>query len=220
MKLLIHSKTSTAQPLKFGDGYVISTHAFHVGTKFKSMLVKLGLHYCDVKLCTIASQITSLTIVYSTVYSDADQRKHQMSASLAFVRGIHRGPVNSPHKWPVTRKMFPFDDVIMEMVLWWSYQHISLRWHRVCYATTVVRKHSVCRCHGTNQAPGHQQRQCWLTITTMLYESYHVRQTLRYSHLANNLRKISNQLLSYNWRLIYSYRLRLVVGCHNFPITT
>ena len=63
----------------------------------------------------IASQITSLTIVYSTVYSGADQSKHQSSASLAFVGGIHRGPVNSPHKWPVTRKMFPFDDVIMEL---------------------------------------------------------------------------------------------------------
>ena len=62
---------------------------------------------------TIASQITSLTIVYSTVCSDADQRKHQSSASLAFVRGSHRGLVNSPHKWPVTRKIFPFDDVIM-----------------------------------------------------------------------------------------------------------
>ena len=61
----------------------------------------------------IAYQITSLAIVYSTVYSDADQSKHQSSASLAFVRGIHRGPVNSPYKWPVTRKMFPFDDVIM-----------------------------------------------------------------------------------------------------------
>ena len=61
----------------------------------------------------IASQITSLTIVYSTFYSDTDQRKHQSSASLAFVPGIHRGPVNSPHKGPVTRKMFPFDDVIM-----------------------------------------------------------------------------------------------------------
>ena len=61
----------------------------------------------------LASQITSLTIVYSTVYSGPDQTKHQSSASLAFVRGIHRGPVNSPHKWPVTRKMFPFDDVIM-----------------------------------------------------------------------------------------------------------
>ena len=62
---------------------------------------------------TMASQITSLTIVYSTVYSDADERKHQSSASLAFVQGIHRWPMNSPHKWPVMRKMFPFDDVIM-----------------------------------------------------------------------------------------------------------
>ena len=43
----------------------------------------------------------------------ADQRKHQSSASLALGRGIHRWPVNSPHKWPVTRKMLPFDDVIM-----------------------------------------------------------------------------------------------------------
>ena len=69
-------------------------------------------HYNDVIMGAIASQITSLTIVYSTVYSDADQRKHQSSASLAFVRGIDRA-VNSPHKWPTTRKMFPFDDVIM-----------------------------------------------------------------------------------------------------------
>ena len=60
-----------------------------------------------------ASQITSLTIVYSTVYSGAVQRKHQSSVSLAFVQEIHRGPVNSPHKWSVTRKMCPFEDVIM-----------------------------------------------------------------------------------------------------------
>ena len=74
---------------------------------------------------SIASQITSLTIVYSTVYSDAVQRKHQSPASLAFVRGIHRrpvrSPVNSPHKWPVTRKMFPFDNVIMNF-------KVALRW--------------------------------------------------------------------------------------------
>ena len=74
-----------------------------------------ALHYGDVIVGAMASQITSLTIVYSTVYSAADQRKHQSSASLAFVRGIHRWSVNSPHKWPVTRKMFPFDDVIMSM---------------------------------------------------------------------------------------------------------
>ena len=71
-----------------------------------------NIHYCDVIMGVVASRITSFTIVYSTVYSDADQRKHQSSAPLAFVRGIHRGPVNSPHKWPVTRKMFPFDYVI------------------------------------------------------------------------------------------------------------
>ena len=71
------------------------------------------LHYNDVIMDTMESQITSLMIVYSTVYSGAYQRKHQISASLAFVRGIHRWPVNSPLKGSVTRKMFPFDDVIM-----------------------------------------------------------------------------------------------------------
>ena len=73
-------------------------------------------HYSDVIMGGIASQITSLTTVYSTVYSDADQRKHQSSALLAFVRGIHRCPVNSPHRGPVTRKMCPFDDVIMSYI--------------------------------------------------------------------------------------------------------
>ena len=70
-------------------------------------------HYDDVIMTMLASQITSLTVVYSIVYSGVNQRKHQSSASLAFVREIHRGPVNFPHKWPVTRNMFPFDDVIM-----------------------------------------------------------------------------------------------------------
>ena len=70
-------------------------------------------HYNDVIVSAMASQITSLTIVYSTVYSGANQRKYQSSVSLPFVWGIHRWPGNFPHKWPLTRKMFPFDDVIM-----------------------------------------------------------------------------------------------------------
>ena len=92
----------------------------HVGVRSGfSLIISLRItmvlwHYGDVIMGAIASLLTSLTIVYSTVYSDADQRKHQSSASLAFVRGIHRGPMNSPHKWPVTRKMFSFDDVIMD----------------------------------------------------------------------------------------------------------
>ena len=76
--------------------------------------IRLSAHYRDVIMSSLASQITSLTIVYSTVYSRAGQRKHQSSASLAFVWEIHRWPVNSPQKWPVTRKLFPFDDVIMK----------------------------------------------------------------------------------------------------------
>ena len=72
-----------------------------------------SVHYSDVTMGEMTSQITSLTIVYSTVYSGADQGKHQSSASLSFVRGSHRWPVNSPHKGLVTWKMFPFDDVIM-----------------------------------------------------------------------------------------------------------
>ena len=63
-------------------------------------------------MSAMASQITNLTIVYLTIYSGADQRKHQSSASLAFVRGIHRWTVNSPHKWPVTRK---------NVSIWWRH---------------------------------------------------------------------------------------------------
>ena len=70
-------------------------------------------HYNDVIMNTVASQITSLTIVSSIVYLSADQRKHQSSALLAFVRVIHRRPVNSPHKGPVTRQMFP--------LIWWRH---------------------------------------------------------------------------------------------------
>ena len=69
--------------------------------------------YSDVMMGAMASQITGVSMVYSNVCSGADQRKHQSYTSLAFVRGIHRWPVNSPHKGPVTRKMFPLDDVLI-----------------------------------------------------------------------------------------------------------
>ena len=70
-------------------------------------------HYRDVIMSTMASQITDNSIVCSTFCSGANQRKHQSSASLTFVRGIHRWPVVSNHKESGTRKMFPCDDVIM-----------------------------------------------------------------------------------------------------------
>ena len=93
-----------------------------------------GHHYHDVIMGAMASQITSPTIVCSTLYC-ANQRKHQSSASLALVRGIHRWPVNSPHKWPVARKMFPYDDVIMSI-----HQPLSL-WptFAVCCSQEVIK---------------------------------------------------------------------------------
>ena len=102
-------------------------------------------HYNDVIMSVMASQITSLTIIYSTVYSGEDQRKHQSSASLAFMRGIHRWPVNSPHKGPVTRKMFPFDDVIMAMcVITYSaaMEVIMHRWHSQCTSRSTSSRGS------------------------------------------------------------------------------
>ena len=62
-------------------------------------------------MITMASQITGVSIICSAVCSGADQIKHKSSELLTF-RGIYRWPVDSPHKGPVTRKMFPFDDVI------------------------------------------------------------------------------------------------------------
>ena len=92
----------------------------------RQVLLQFTTHYNDVIMGAMSSQITILTIVYSTVYSGADQRKHQSSASLAFMLGIHQWLVISPHKWPVTRKMFPFDDVIM---MYKQYSQATVRVH-------------------------------------------------------------------------------------------
>ena len=82
--------------------------------RHKATMSKMGLyHYSDVIMSVKALQITGISIVCSTICSGADHRKHQSSASLAFVRGIHPSPVDSPHEGLVTWKMFPFDDVIM-----------------------------------------------------------------------------------------------------------
>ena len=106
-------ETSESQPTHTGWITITSGHS--------DRILHGECHYSDVIMGAMASQITSLAIVYSTVYSDADQTKHQSSASLAFVRGIHRWPVNSPHKEPVARKIFPLDEVIIHC---WNIEHI------------------------------------------------------------------------------------------------
>ena len=89
-------------------------HMFsHLIYYIDSMITLITIHSNNVIMGAMTSQITSLTTVYSTACSGADQRKHQSSASLAFVDGIHQWPVNSPHKGPVKRKILPFDDIII-----------------------------------------------------------------------------------------------------------
>ena len=99
---------------------------------FTSTVLAALDHYGDVIMGTMASQITSLTIVYSTAWPGADQRKPQSSTLLAFVWGIHRWPVNSPHKWQVTRKMVPFYDVIMVRhynAFLYCYAFVNVMWN-------------------------------------------------------------------------------------------
>ena len=82
---------------------------------FQFAMIFHEIRYSDVIMSAMAFQYISLPIVYLIVYSGADQIKHQSSASLAFLRGIYRWPMNSTHRWPVTRKIFPLDDVIMTL---------------------------------------------------------------------------------------------------------
>ena len=117
--------------------FCLLTHIFVTFWSMSDNLLKSTQKHCDdVIMGAMASQITSLMIIYSTVYSDADQRKHKSSASLPFVQGIHRWPVNSPHKWPVTRKTFPFDDVIMR-----SATLHPADWRGTCLNFNVLKHH-------------------------------------------------------------------------------
>ena len=108
--------------------HVVLVVLFVVSSDISSpTITKNSSHYSDVIIGTTTSQITSRTIVCSIVCSATDQRKHHSSASLAFVRVIHRSPVNSPHKGSVMREMFPFDDVIIvsitfqqSLYIWYS----------------------------------------------------------------------------------------------------
>ena len=130
-------------------------------------------HYDDVIMTMLAFQITSLMVVYSIVYWGVNQRKHRSSASLAFVREIHRGPVNFPHKWPVTRKMFPFDDVIMTTcfvkshtkkdtyqlhIVFRSWGRISKLWHWRHLGTLAGTRRSRPRWNMRIPAPGSAPR--------------------------------------------------------------
>ena len=134
---------------KFGERFVwiqqfgfiglglVYIHAFKfVGEKY---LIKhvcrispCDIHYYDAIMGAIASQFTSLKIVYSTVFSDAGQRKHQSCASLAFVWGIHLWPVNSPAQMASNTE---------NVSIWWRH-HVLVACHRACWYWGYQQKSS------------------------------------------------------------------------------
>ena len=134
------------------------------------------LHYSDVIMNAMASQMTSgtivyWTVVYSAVYSGADQRTHQSSAPRQdFVRAIQWWRGNSPHKWPVTRKMFPFDGVIMRICEVSVYRMINECMYKyvcVCVcAYSTIHKHFSIDCHISTfvMCPlKNSTSKCWIT---------------------------------------------------------
>ena len=87
-----------------------------------------GAHYSDVIMGTMGSQITSLTIVYSTVYSGADKGKHQSTASLAIVRGIHWWLVNSHAQMASNAENVSIwwrHHACFTYGMWWRYQALA-----------------------------------------------------------------------------------------------
>ena len=87
----------------------------NMASLFFRLVLSSYQHYSEVIMSIMASQITGVLIVCTTICSGVDQRKHQSFTSLAFVSKIHRWLVNSPHKRPVMWEMFPFDDFIMKL---------------------------------------------------------------------------------------------------------
>ena len=157
-------------PVSHGNGgYSAETIMLLIITQFGSVMTRLIFfkRCSDVMMSAMACQITGVSVVCSTVCSGADQRKHQSSASLAFVGGIHRWPVDSPHEGPVTRKMFPFDDVIMNtchrpsnnfkfiMCVTMTYKQVETHWCTYLALELLMPD---------AKAPGHEYLDVWLNI--------------------------------------------------------
>ena len=109
------------------------THRVHNLKMLYKYSLRINCHFCDFITITMASwwarwRLKSPTSqLFTQPFNQADKKKHQSSASLAFLRGIHRWPVNLPHKGPVTRKMFPFGDVIMTETVTFHFQKAGVR---------------------------------------------------------------------------------------------
>ena len=115
----------------------------------------LVIHYNEVIMGAMATQITSLTNVYSNVYSGADQRRHQKLRITGFCVG--NSPVTPTHKWPVTWKMFPFGDVIMQRSLE-AVRYKGISYHRTMTAYRIKFRYSSHECFYSSQGNSNESR--------------------------------------------------------------
>ena len=127
---------------------------------FQWFLLIIFQHYSDAIMSAMASQITCVSIVCSIVCSGADQTKHQSTASLACVRGIHRWPLDSPHKVPVKRKLFPFDDVIM---IWSGHGSVSIIQSQSIILTSD-NEHDAISCNKPTAIKTNKKTKCHLLV--------------------------------------------------------
>ena len=154
-------------------------------------------YYDDVIMTTIASQITSLTSVYSTVYSDAHQRKHQSSASLAFVWGIHRD------RWiPRTKGQLRGKCFHLMTSSWYFPLRGWLNWFLLWHSTMLLWLYFFKRMHS---CPGP-----WINIQMSLYQYRKFncgdKTILRPSYVQNGI--------SYTGKMISLYwiRVQFIIG--------
>ena len=153
---LSQARLTTATVLLM-DYQIISSRNSSWQTSFQSEEIWLHnscTHYADVIMTTMASQITSLTVVYSTLLFRRRSKKTSKLRVTVLCVGNSPGQVNSPHKGPVTRKMFPFDDVIMSLS-----------------SNDFMARHLATSMKPPHEAPSHYLNQCWLIIGKVRHHS-------------------------------------------------
>ena len=139
---LCHNRYPSHQSLKLALKYAFMYLKYHSNIPGDNELPYIALQWRHNERDSVSNH-RRLDCLLNRLFMP-DQRKHQSSASLAFMRGIHRWAANSPHKRPVTRKMLPFDDVIMAQIL--------LRWSRPVSVLALMWSSWYSRCSLT----------CWL----------------------------------------------------------
>ena len=127
-------------------------------------------HYDNVIMSAIASQITNFTIVYSTVHSDADQRKHQSSAALAFVRRIHRAGEFSAQMASNAENVS----------IWWRHHGRKPQWKRIQYTHTV--RLSFRLCYSLTSIEFDKANQRYFTCTGAMVQFHQPRLVIRTFH--------------------------------------